>query len=808
MSLFNNKLQKVQRSMLDKGVTDELDGLGTSLAQKALQSDLQTTNTNVTANATAITLKADKSYVDGKFGNMGNTKTFKGSTTFASLPTSGNNVDDYWYVTDKSSNYCWNGTSFVDIGNNLNIGVGVIDDINLKQTYAKVTASKNLFNPATITVGQYIGYADGLFNPVVGYNESDFIKVSPNTNYVKSDSQQLVFYNSNKTYISGLASATTFTTPSNCAYVRITVKDNVLSTYQLELGTVATAYVPYSITIDPNNIGLNSIGANKLQDTYAKKIQGKNLFNSATAIAGKYVSYSTGILEVSSSFYASDWIPCQPSTNYVKSDSQQLAFFDANKTYLSGLASTTTFTTPANCYFMRITVANSVLSSYQLETGTVATSFESYGTYVQVGDISPSINNIPYVYESVMKIQLPRYIFMVVGEEFSIYWRNIIKLSNKMKSGNYYIRAQKVVGGVYSQVGDDYGYRWCYTPSATEQFDLEIRLYNTFNDAIVTSKVVTVIVSAKNQATAKSATLITLGDSFTDGYGISKYVYDFSTAAQNVSLNMIGLNDSGETGVKDDAWSGYSYSWFYNTATGYLRSDRPLSDANWDAGWGLNETYGWTAGQTYNDLTPTQRSHGYTRNEFYNSAVGHFDFSYFMANRFPSYVPSGQTGSHVDAVLSFLGLNDAIWQSPTYLKSTLATCKTNIDGMINSIHAWDSNIVIMLHLVTPQQDSDSYMNTFSNTFLHGDRAKYCQEIWNDFILSNYDSDAMRASNVYVVATNANFDTRTGILTKTITPNKFDLTYQETVSSDVHPTATGAKYIADTARNFVINKVIK
>jgi hypothetical protein len=70
--------------------------------------------------------KADKTYVDTKFGNMGNTKTFKGSCLFASLPTSGNTVDDYWYVTDKTTNYCWNGTAWVDIGNNVNLGDGSV----------------------------------------------------------------------------------------------------------------------------------------------------------------------------------------------------------------------------------------------------------------------------------------------------------------------------------------------------------------------------------------------------------------------------------------------------------------------------------------------------------------------------------------------------------------------------------------------------------------------------------------------------------------------------------------------------------
>lgn len=71
--------------------------------------------------------KATKTYVDTKFGSMGNTKTFKGSVVYANLPTTGNIVDDYWYITDNNTNYCWNGTAWIDIGNNLNIGNNTIE---------------------------------------------------------------------------------------------------------------------------------------------------------------------------------------------------------------------------------------------------------------------------------------------------------------------------------------------------------------------------------------------------------------------------------------------------------------------------------------------------------------------------------------------------------------------------------------------------------------------------------------------------------------------------------------------------------
>lgn len=59
--------------------------------------------------------------INNKVGSIGNTKVFKGSCLFSALPQSSNTNGDYYYVTDRSTNFCWNGSSWVDIGNNFNL---------------------------------------------------------------------------------------------------------------------------------------------------------------------------------------------------------------------------------------------------------------------------------------------------------------------------------------------------------------------------------------------------------------------------------------------------------------------------------------------------------------------------------------------------------------------------------------------------------------------------------------------------------------------------------------------------------------
>ena len=44
--------------------------------------------------------------------NLSSPYNFKGSTTFAALPASGNNVNDTYYCTDKKCNYTWNGSAW------------------------------------------------------------------------------------------------------------------------------------------------------------------------------------------------------------------------------------------------------------------------------------------------------------------------------------------------------------------------------------------------------------------------------------------------------------------------------------------------------------------------------------------------------------------------------------------------------------------------------------------------------------------------------------------------------------------------
>ncbi|MCV9884695.1 SGNH/GDSL hydrolase family protein [Metabacillus halosaccharovorans] len=135
---------------------------------------------------------------------------------------------------------------------------------------------------------------------------------------------------------------------------------------------------------------------------------GKNLFNKDTVEKDKFVAWHNGVvgspLDGSTDYNASDWIRVQPNTTYTLKSIHQTAFYDADKVYISGIdtisTSPHTFTTPANCYYMRTTVKDAYLNTQQLELGSVSTSYESYqltlkensvkGTHIKEGEISKS----------------------------------------------------------------------------------------------------------------------------------------------------------------------------------------------------------------------------------------------------------------------------------------------------------------------------------------------------------------------------------------------------------------------------------
>ena len=395
---LTNALVKVNN--WDAQFGDKYAGLETEYAADLteVKSGLANNLTQVTKNTSDITSTITK------IGNLGNKATFKGSCLFSALPTTGMLANDYWYVSDQTTNYCYNGTSWVDIGNNINIGDGVITQKQMAVPYVQGVHGKNLFNKITAILGYYIDYTTGSLTVDANCYVSDYIAVIAGQQYkVSGTPQQLAFYNSAKQYISGYPTAGSLgLIPDGVSYVRLSMELTEINNVQLEAGTVSTSYESFTIKIGTNSYSKNTIDRAILTFPTLLTTPSINLFNQATITNDFYIEWNTGNVVTGTGMCASDYIEVLPNTQYKKIDSGQSAYYDINKTYISGLIDGKILDTPINCAYVRISIYTpSNVAIEQLELGGVSTPHEIYGAnylssqYVKTP--TASINLKPYV---------------------------------------------------------------------------------------------------------------------------------------------------------------------------------------------------------------------------------------------------------------------------------------------------------------------------------------------------------------------------------------------------------------------------
>ena len=101
---------------------------------------------------------------------------------------------------------------------------------------------KNLFNKSNAVFGFYINTVNGQTTSSAIKSVSEYIRIKPSTAYQWTESDGFAWYDYNKLFLSS-SSGTTVTSPSNAQFLRLTITNT--NTFQLELGSTATAYETY-----------------------------------------------------------------------------------------------------------------------------------------------------------------------------------------------------------------------------------------------------------------------------------------------------------------------------------------------------------------------------------------------------------------------------------------------------------------------------------------------------------------------------------------------------------------------------------
>ena len=112
---------------------------------------------------------------------------------------------------------------------------------------------------------------------------------------------------------------------------------------------------------------------------------GKNLFNKAEALLDKAINPYNGTISDVTGYFTSDYIKVLPNTMYTRSHEYHLAFYDADKNFISSIHANDnvyTFIPPLNATYLRTSDKLSLIDVYQLEKGSESTPYEEFSMYI------------------------------------------------------------------------------------------------------------------------------------------------------------------------------------------------------------------------------------------------------------------------------------------------------------------------------------------------------------------------------------------------------------------------------------------
>lgn len=264
---------------------------------------------------------------------------------------------------------------------------------------------KNLFNKDSVVSGHIVSHITGELQANSVSTVSEFIPVLPNTQYTRTTDSYCAFYNSNKGFIGGLAPNTgdfTFTTPSDCFYVRVAVVNGDVSTFQLELGGVATDYQSYALELVNAKVKKELVDSRIIQQLDAnslgnfllneKFIVGKNLFNKDEVKLNVWIN--KGVEMQNEDYATSDYIRAKPLTDYTFNHTAIITQFKSNGEYIlhDSLTGGNHITTHKETTYLRASILKYYSDVFQLEEGTTPTSYAQYKETMRNIDFTTDIH--------------------------------------------------------------------------------------------------------------------------------------------------------------------------------------------------------------------------------------------------------------------------------------------------------------------------------------------------------------------------------------------------------------------------------
>jgi lysophospholipase L1-like esterase len=348
--------------------------------------------------------KASKTYVDSEITKKASGAPKGVYATLSALQTAlPTGSSDNQLVTADGKWYYWSGSAWTAgaVYQSTGIADGSITRKSTNFLQFKRTG-KNLFNPndPDIQTGyQFNDTQDGTTTANATYSITGYIRVSNGDKLIVSKQtgtfntlRGYQMYDQNKTILSTTSATglgTTLTVSNASAYYIRIAYGNGNTGYQIEKGTVVTAYEAYydMYQVDEAKIELPLSTASKT-DFLISKSASKNLYNpTAKGITPGSVLNADGTITANASYEITDYMPIE-EFSYVavnKTDNNGFAkirsyvFYDQNKAVISGSGSAVAspLFAPIGAKYVRITHSPTDVQ-YQVELGASPTSYTPY----------------------------------------------------------------------------------------------------------------------------------------------------------------------------------------------------------------------------------------------------------------------------------------------------------------------------------------------------------------------------------------------------------------------------------------------
>jgi len=666
----------------------------------------------------------------------------------------------------------------------------------------------NLFNKDSVNIidGQYLGTDGEIYMNNASYFISDYIPVLRNTTYVHANfgmgGAYSVIYDINKNVISGFQTGTV-TTPSNGYYIRMSGKIANKAIQQFEIGSTSTTYEAYTLTVNATQLKLTQSLVNPFITNKLDKVVGKNLFNPSDPdiLVGYYIGYNGSFNVNPYGINVSAWIPIS-SGQSLKANfgvgNTYVALYNSNKVYVAGSAvNTNVITWQTGAAYARFSYYTPV-TNYQIEVGTVSTTYEAYTIYGFIGNIT---NQVP---DRETICILPKKMFFIKNKQNSIYFENVL------------FKNLQDPTTIYFNKGTNYNRQvtFNFTAAATSQ---------TFTTQIVRSfkkgelKTITYDVIDPVTNNGKTVNAIHVGDSFTD---IGAWVKECKVLmnAQGVTYNLVGTN--GDSTFRAEGLSGGNLgNTFLNSSAGVGRKVqitgvttlpsttypgrvyRDSTGVDWTirsgkiygsgAGYMVVTRYGAVNGDfatfpSSGTLTKQGSGEGdavinYTNptfcyfNPFINPSTGNLDIT--------NYITTWGFATPNLIIFQFTWNDTSLWSSDTNLNSLVASFKTAADH----VRAAYPSIKVIFSI-------EPYGSINGNLEWNG--KKYTVLRFVELLLIQFEDNSSYNTWVKIAPAYAFVDLVYGYSGSTVAPNdRYPSVTEQSGGDSVHPN-TGMLQIAD------------